>query len=138
MNAARGLFLGAALIIAPLAMAAAIFTPLPLQGQIVFGAATLVAAWILSRNGSRGGTIALCLISLAISTRYMVWRTTETLDFLNPLGAFLGIGLYLAEVYAWLILVLGYVQTTWPLRRPVRPLGGGPADWPSIDVMIPT
>ncbi|MDO8410065.1 MAG: UDP-forming cellulose synthase catalytic subunit [Phenylobacterium sp.] len=138
MNVARGIFLGAALIIGPLAMGAAIFTPLPLQGQIIFGIATLVAALILSRNASRGATIALCLISLAISTRYMVWRTTETLDFLNPLGAVLGIGLYLAEVYAWLILVLGYVQTTWPLRRPVRALGGGPADWPSIDVMIPT
>ena len=31
-----------------------------------------------------------------------------------------GTGLIVAEIYAWVVLVLGFIQTIWPLqRRPV-------------------
>jgi cellulose synthase (UDP-forming) len=83
-------------------------------------------------------TIALCLVSVIISTRYLWWRTTETLHFRSLGEGLLGAGLYMAEIYAWLILLLGYLQTAWPLQRPVRPLTGAPSTWPRIDVFIPT
>src|SRR3546814_3911744 len=46
--------------------------------------------------------------------------------------------LYLAELYAWVILVLGLLQTSWPLDRPVVEIEGEPDQWPVIDVYIPT
>ncbi|MDE1172393.1 MAG: UDP-forming cellulose synthase catalytic subunit [Parvibaculaceae bacterium] len=116
----------------------AIITPLDLKSQIIFGVASIIAAFIISRSSARQLTIALAILSLVMSTRYIYWRTTETLHFQSFPGAFFGTGLYLAEVYAWLVLVFGYFQTMWPLERPVRPLTGDPEYWPTVDVFVPT
>ena len=62
-----------------------------------------------------------------VSTRYIWWRLSETLQFGSALEAFLGIGLILAELYAWLVLVLGYIQTAWPLERTPVAAAGRPA-----------
>ena len=43
-----------------------------------------------------------------------------------------------AEVYAFVILYLGYVQTIRPLRRPPVPLPATLEEWPDVDVLIPT
>ncbi|HMP63726.1 MAG TPA: hypothetical protein PKA17_11760, partial [Phenylobacterium sp.] len=127
---------GAALALAALAVLVAVVTPLDLPGQILFGAATICAGLLMRRRDSRRVTIALCLLSVAVSTRYIVWRTTETLDFPDLASGLFGWGLFLAELYAWLILVLGYVQTAAPLRRPVRPIEGPVETWPTIDVFV--
>ena len=49
-----------------------------------------------------------------------------------------GLLLLAAETYAWLVLLLGYWQTSWPLHRPPAQLPADPAQWPSVDLMIPT
>src|SRR3546814_337448 len=72
------------------------------------------------------------------TTLFRSWRTTHTLDFDSLPAALLGTGLYLAELYAWVILVLGLLQTSWPLDRPVVEIEGEPDQWPVIDVYIPT
>ncbi|OXH83537.1 hypothetical protein CA830_34340, partial [Burkholderia multivorans] len=46
--------------------------------------------------------------------------------------------LYGAEAYTWMILLLGFVQTAWPLDRPIVPLPADPDTWPSVDIYIPT
>ena len=52
-----------------------------------------------------------------MSTRYLYWRATHTLNFNTSIEGILGTGLFLAEIYSWIILVLGYFQTAWPLNR---------------------
>jgi cellulose synthase (UDP-forming) len=119
-------------------LAVIIVAPMDLISQGLFGAVTLIAALVLARFGSRRVTLILCALSVAASSRYLFWRTTQTLHFHSLIEGVLGVGLYLAELYAWLILVLGYLQTIWPLERGVRPIEGAPEDWPTVDVFIPT
>ncbi len=132
---------GVALLIAAVLAVAlvAIVIPLSFKDQALFALATIVGVIAANRlSQSKHLTIALCVVSVIVSTRYLWWRTTETLHFRNLGEAFFGTGLYLAEIYAWLILLLGYLQTAWPLQRPVRPITGAPATWPKVDVYIPT
>ncbi|PZR37488.1 MAG: cellulose synthase catalytic subunit (UDP-forming) [Caulobacter segnis] len=117
----------------------AVIVPLDTSGQLIFGLGSFAAAAAIGQlSDGRRMTIGLVVVSTALSTRYMWWRTTQTLHFDNPLAAGLGIGLYMAELYAWLILVLGYVQCVWPLNRKVREITGPPETWPTVDIFIPT
>ena len=50
----------------------------------------------------------------------------------------LSLTLLSAELYAWTILILGYIQTIWPLQRHVASLPSDTRLWPTIDVYIPT
>nr|WP_243453362.1 UDP-forming cellulose synthase catalytic subunit [Polymorphobacter multimanifer] len=127
----------AAIIAVPLLLLV-IAVPLELRSQWLFAAVTVVGAILFGRVKGRRATLAIALLSVIVSTRYMVWRTTQTLEFQTLPELLLGGGLYLAEVYAWVILVLGVVQTGWPLERPVVEIAGEPDTWPMIDVYIPT
>ncbi len=112
--------------------------PLSFYAQLVFAGTIIIAALVIGRNRTRRATLTIAALSLLMSTRYMLWRTTATLEFGSVPEMLLGIGLYLAEIYAWVILVLGFLQTSWPLDRPVVELNGAPEEWPTVDVYIPT
>jgi cellulose synthase (UDP-forming) len=43
-----------------------------------------------------------------------------------------------AEIYAFLILFLGYIQTARPLRRVPASMPADVEEWPHVDVLIPT
>lgn len=73
-----------------------------------------------------------------MSTRYLYWRATNTLNFNTTIEAVLGSGLFMAEIYSWVILVLGYFQTSWPLNRKIAPLPKDISQWPTVDIYIPT
>ena len=49
--------------------------------------------------------------------RYAWWRMNNTLQFDSALEAALGYGLLAAEAYTWLIVILGFIQTAWPLQQ---------------------
>ncbi|SEI81790.1 cellulose synthase (UDP-forming) [Azotobacter beijerinckii] len=115
-----------------------VVVPLDVPTQMLMGSGLILVMLALNRIKSYGITLMLVIVSAAASTRYLYWRTTETLVFSNGLEAFLGIGLYLAEIYAWLILMLGYFQSIMPLKRPVHPLPEDISRWPTVDVYIPT
>src|SRR5215471_10364528 len=115
-----------------------IITPLDLVSQALFATLTILTMLIIKGHPSRGITLVLITMSMAVSTRYIWWRLTETLEFPSALEAFLGIGLILAELYAWLVLVLGYIQTAWPLQRGPVPLPDEIDEWPTVDLFIPT
>jgi cellulose synthase (UDP-forming) len=119
-------------------LAAVIAAPLDLNAQGLFGAVAIMAGLTLDRFGSRRVTVIVCILSVVASTRYLYWRTTQTLHFHTGIEGLLGAGLYLAELYAWLILVLGYLQTICPLDRGVRSAEGPPESWPTVDVYITT
>ena len=112
--------------------------PLDLEAQWLFTAITIVGAIVLGRSHTRKATLALGILSVLVSTRYMFWRTTQTLEFGTLPEFFFGVGLYLAEIYAWVILLLGFLQTSWPLNRQVVEIEGEPEQWPLVDIFIPT
>ncbi|MGD0520655.1 MAG: UDP-forming cellulose synthase catalytic subunit [Terracidiphilus sp.] len=120
--------------------------PLTWPQQAVLGLLTLIMSLALAR-ASDSYLITLCLImmSLFCTFRYGFWRIQQTVRFFQDpanhwgaLDAFFIMCLLLAEVYAFLILSLGYFQTIWPLRRAPVALPDSPEDWPHIDVLIPT
>src|SRR5690606_26052046 len=112
--------------------------PLSLTGQIIFAAGSFAAALLLNRTPGRLSTLAMIVLSITASSRYMYWRMTDTIGFTNWLDAFFGYGLLLAELYAFLVLLIGYFQTAWPLQRRPVPLPPDVSRWPSVDVFIPT
>ncbi|MET0249943.1 MAG: UDP-forming cellulose synthase catalytic subunit [Sphingobium sp.] len=116
----------------------AITVPLSLEAQWVFAAFTIAGGIVLGRIGTRSALLTLAILSVIVSTRYMFWRTTATLEFGTLSEFLLGGGLYLAEIYAWIILVLGFLQTAWPLTRKPVEIVGEPDQWPFVDVYVPT
>lgn len=121
-----------------LLMVTVISVPLGLWEQVVFGVLCFLCAVLVNRRPGRYVTLVLTFISLTVSSRYLYWRITETMHMDNGLDLFFGSGLIAAEVYAWLVLVLGFFQTIWPLeRRPVA-LTMPIEDWPTVDIFIPT
>ncbi|MHB7674215.1 UDP-forming cellulose synthase catalytic subunit, partial [Providencia stuartii] len=50
----------------------------------------------------------------------------------------LGSLLFIAELYSLAILLFGYIQTCWPLKRTIAPLPKDTSLWPTVDLFIPT
>jgi len=125
-------------IIAALLLISIISAPLDLYTQCLFAALCFCSALFIKRLPGRLPILALIVMSLVASLRYMYWRLTDTLGFEGWLDIMFGYGLVLAEIYALVVLIFGYVQTAWPLRRQPVLLTGDPSDWPTVDVFIPT
>lgn len=116
----------------------AVTTPLSNQGQLAFALISLGGALIIRPLPGRLITQILIVISIIASSRYLYWRATETLQLSDRTDLFFGTGLFLAEMYAWIILLLGFFQTAWPLERKPIPMPEDRSLWPTIDVFIPT
>ncbi|AWP34495.1 MULTISPECIES: UDP-forming cellulose synthase catalytic subunit [Pantoea] len=125
------------LVLAPVA-AVIIITPMDSQKQYIFGLISIGMMFLLGFSKSRKITVVMVILSALMSSRYIWWRTTETLHFNSEVEAILGIGLYLAELYVWLILILGFLQTTWPLKRTIEPLPDDTSLWPTVDIYVPS
>lgn len=93
---------------------------------------------LIDRSPSHFASIVICLSSILTSTRYIFWRITQTLRFDHIMDAVFGGVLFMAELYAWAILILGLFQILWPMQRPVVPLSGEDEELPTVDVFIPT
>lgn len=82
--------------------------------------------------------IVFILLAVFVSIRYMIWRTSDTLVYdgvLNFIGTTL---LYLAELYAFTLYLLGVFANIWPLETKIVPLPDDPSRYPSVDILIPT
>jgi cellulose synthase (UDP-forming) len=113
--------------------------PLELNEQLALGIMSLVVTLVLRKmSWGRLEVIAMITFSVAASLRYMFWRLTETVGFDSLADAFFGWGLVLAELYTLCILLLGYIQTAWPLKRQVNVLPDDLKKWPAVDIFIPT
>ncbi|MFP5276056.1 MAG: UDP-forming cellulose synthase catalytic subunit [Acidobacteriota bacterium] len=120
--------------------------PLTWPQQAVLGLLMLLIALTLARSSdSYLVTLTLMLLSCFCTFRYGYWRIEQVVRFFRDpathwgaLDVFFIVILLGAEVYACLILFLGYFQTIWPLRRAPVPLPDDPDQWPHIDVLIPT
>jgi cellulose synthase (UDP-forming) len=120
--------------------------PLTWPQQVVLGLLTLVLSMVLARTSeSYLITLALMMMSMFCTFRYGYWRIATAFQFFRDpanhwgaLDAFFILTLLLAEVYAFLILFLGYFQTIWPLRRAPVAMPDATEEWPHVDVLIPT
>jgi len=114
--------------------------------QAVVGSLTLVIVFVLySFSRAYVTTVMLIVASLLTTCRYAVWRVTQVYQAvtdpssdLSWVELFFMFLLLAAEMYAFSILVLGFIQTIYPLRRPPVPMPPNSETWPEVDVLIPT
>ena len=112
--------------------------PFGLEAQAFFIVTLWSIAMMFRRMPGRFPTILLITLSVTMSFRYIWWRYTSSLNWDDPLALFLGCILLMAETYAWIVLILGYIQNIWPLNRQPVSLPAEQSTWPTIDMMIPT
>jgi cellulose synthase (UDP-forming) len=116
-----------------------IAVPLDLiQQSVIAVLAYVVSTKLRKLSWGRGGILIMIGISLLMTMRYLYWRVTTTLDFETTADAFFGYLLLFAELYGITCLVLGYIQTAWPLERQPVMIDRPVAEWPTVDVFIPT
>jgi cellulose synthase (UDP-forming) len=125
-------------VVAALLVYLAIVIPLTLEQQLVFCVVTFSVALCVRRIPGQFTILVLIVLSCTASLRYMYWRLTATLGFGDLTDTLFGWGLVMAEFYALSVLLLGYLQTAWPLRRKPVPLPADTDLWPSVDIFIPT
>ena len=131
-------FLTILTVIGALIASLIVITPLSLREQCIFGVLTFLVAWLLNRRRGRFITLMLIALSITVSSRYVYWRTTTTLDLESTSDLVFGMLLLFAELFSYLVLILGYVQLAWPIRRSPIPLNSDASTWPTVDVYIPT
>ena len=111
---------------------------LPIEVQCVISILIVLAMIIVGAffPKARGFIILLTFLSVA---RNMLWRGVDTLNFDGPVLTVLSILIYLAEVFAFTSLMLGYFQIWKPTQRNEDPPPLDPAKpLPSVDVMVCT
>jgi cellulose synthase (UDP-forming) len=101
--------------------------------------------WINRSSKSYLVTLTMVLLSVCSTLRYGLWRFSSVVAYFRDPGtnwtsidAFFIWILLLAECYAFMVLLLGYLQTLWPLQRAPVPLPNDPEEWPAVDLLIPT
>ncbi|UTH73440.1 UDP-forming cellulose synthase catalytic subunit [Chromobacterium sp. IIBBL 290-4] len=112
-------------------------TPFDEASQAVFSSVLLLIALWVRRVPGQVSTLILMVFSAVVSTRYMWWRATSTINDDTWTNFLFGMGLLLAEVFAWIVLLLGFFQSSWVLKRKVVPLPDDVGKWPGVDVLIP-
>ncbi|MGB9095105.1 UDP-forming cellulose synthase catalytic subunit [Erwinia sp.] len=133
----KGLF-GVAILAATALALLCISQPFDFFTQSVFVVLLWSVAMVVRRIPGRLPTMMLIVLSLTISCRYLWWRYTSTLNWDDPVSLTFGVLLVAAETYSWVVLVLGYFQTLWPLNRQPVPMPTDTASWPTIDLLVPT
>ena len=127
----------AAVVIAALALLC-ITQPFDIKGQVVFLSIMLFSAWSFTHVRARVTLMVLFVISVTVSGRYLWWRCTSTINAAAPLDLFLSLLLLAAEIYAFIVMVLGYFQVCWVLDRKPCPMPSDRSTWPTVDIFIPT
>ncbi len=120
--------------------------PMSWQQQAVFGGAIIVSALVVGRLFRGDAAVyVLVLLSASATARYAWWRIDALHHYffspwtrLDPWNVVSMLLLISAELYSFLILYLGFVQTIAPLRRHPVPLPEDHAQWPTVDIMVPT
>lgn len=126
--------LAVALVLATLC----ITQPFNIEGQILFLSVMLTLALILTRTKARLTLMLLFVISIVVSSRYLWWRCTSTILADSWISLVLSFLLLFAEIYAFVVMVLGYFQVCWVFERKPYPLPDRRETWPTVDVFVPT
>ncbi|MHB1605093.1 MAG: UDP-forming cellulose synthase catalytic subunit [Leptospirales bacterium] len=128
-------FLASTLLI--LAMILFIIQPATERSQFVLDLFLLAVFLVSSRKPSLAIRIFLAGVVFAVGSRYFYWRLTNTIygTWEDILASTL---LVLAELYTFITIIIGFLQTVSHLpRRPVL-LPDDPQALPTVDVFVPT
>lgn len=121
-----------------------VVTPLSVHDQWLFSMPLMALAWYLrpqqvhSAVARRLVSLSLILLSVLVMARYAYWRMSSTLFWEISGPGLVGWLILFAEVYFWILLLLGNFLLAWPLMRRSTPLPSSPVDLPHVDVFIPT
>lgn len=127
-----------ALLVAVFLYWSSISIPLDLPLQTLFAAIIFCTALYLRRYTGTLISLVMVMFSISATSRYIYWRITYTIGTDNLIDLFFALVLIMAEVYAWVVLLLGYLQTAWPLKRKPVILPADTSTWPTIDLFIPS
>lgn len=108
--------------------------------QLLLAGVLLALLAVLKLAAPKGAArLFFVVLALFVSFRYMAWRTTHTVPPAAELFVFIpGLMLYAAELYGFLIAVLGVFVNVNPVTRSSPPLPADPTRCPTVDVFIPT
>ncbi len=112
--------------------------PFTIYAQAIFSFLLWIVAVLAYPIVGQISRLVLITLSLTISSRYLWWRYSETINIDSSIDTFFGIVLIFAETYTWIILFLGFFQSVWPLERKPKTLPENTNQWPSVDIFIPT
>ncbi|MBI5208690.1 MAG: UDP-forming cellulose synthase catalytic subunit [Elusimicrobia bacterium] len=114
---------------------------LPLARQFVIGWGILLILFF-AKSAERVKKpplrIVFVMLCVFLTIRYALWRTAETLIYTRPLDFVGMMALYLAEMYAISVHLLGIFTNIWPLETKIMPLPLDKSLYPSVDVFVPT
>ncbi len=116
----------------------AVTQPFSVGYQFIFVGLMWALAMLLRETKNRVSLMLMMFISIIISTRYIYWRATKTILTNDAVDMSCAITLLLAEMYAYLVLVLSYFQVSWVLDRKPYPLPKDSGIWPTVDIFIPS
>ncbi|WKS81347.1 UDP-forming cellulose synthase catalytic subunit [Edwardsiella tarda] len=134
----RRIILAVVILLASALALLCISQPFDLVSQAIFVLLLWGCAMVIRHIPGRFTTLLLVLLSITVSCRYIWWRYTTTLNWDDPFSLICGLLLLAAESYAWVVLVLGYFQSIWPLNRPPVALPKDVTQWPTVDILVPT
>ncbi|MFZ6673837.1 UDP-forming cellulose synthase catalytic subunit [Undibacterium sp. Xuan67W] len=127
-----------ALVIAAGLYWTSISIPLELIWQTLFSIVVFWTAMYLRRYTGTLVSLVMIMFSVSATSRYIYWRINYTIDAENLVDLIFALVLVSAEVYAWLVLLLGYLQTAWPLKRKPVLMPEDTSLWPVVDLFIPS
>ena len=116
------------------------------QKQAALGVVSIVLGLVINHSsGSRLISVAMMLLSISATFRYGWWRMNSLITYFTDPGihhpAWDSVAMLVlvgAEIYTTVIMILGYMQTVWPLERRPAPMPSDEKLWPHVDVLIPT
>lgn len=109
--------------------------------QLILGWGCTAIIFLMSKSrlsNKRVWRLSLIFLSTFLALRYMYWRTVESLLYTDAFDFFGMALLYLAEMYGFVIYLLGLFVNVWPLESKIVPLPQDTTLWPTVDVLIPT
>lgn len=126
-----------ATVMAVVTLTLVVLTPLGLREQVNLSGILFLVALFVARSRHRVSTLMLMVMAITMSARYLAWRIGTTMN-VESLDLLLSAAMLFAELYAFLILALGYFQISRPIARKPLALPADVRDWPAVDVLIPT
>jgi cellulose synthase (UDP-forming) len=110
---------------------------LPLQHHLALSLAMMGTGLAIARNRP-SWRLAVGLLSMATSARYIWWRATETLYVELSADGATSMALFGAEIFGFVLLFAGYFQTAFTRPRAPVPLptDGTPLPW--VDIFVPS
>ena len=114
--------------------------PVPDAVQVQLCIATIATYFLMGWLRPTGGPfrVFVALLIIFTSTRYMIWRVTETLPSDSALSILGGIFLLGAESYGYVLLLLSTFLSVDVYKRAPKPAPVSAAKSPTVDILVPS